>query len=104
MCPLGTVGPALSPETLRRLHILFPSRLNRPAAQLLVSQCGNNLPFCEDADMYQLERIRFAALKCSGGKLALLEKAVKLAQQDWRDLLMAADFGYDAEAHRAWEP
>jgi hypothetical protein len=97
-------GPELSPETLRCVGILF-SQENREAAKtLLFEQCGNNLPFQENADMYALERFRFAALKYSDGNLLLLENAVKLAQQDWRDLLMAAGFAHDAEAHRRWEP
>lgn len=54
--------------------------------------------------MYQLERFRFAALKYSDGKLPLLEGAVQLAKEDWRDLLLAAGFGYDVEAHGRWEP
>lgn len=31
--------------------------------QLLLHQCGNNLPFCEKSDEFRLEPIRFAALK-----------------------------------------
>ena len=49
--------------------------------------------------MYELERFRFAALKYSDGNLVLLESAVKLAQHDWRDLLMATGFAHDVEAH-----
>jgi hypothetical protein len=90
-------GPELSQETLRRLDILFPPEDRERAKALLYEQCGNNLAY------YEIERIRFAALKYSDGNLLLLDRAVKLAQQDWRDLLMAAGFG-DVEAHRAWEP
>ena len=97
-------GPELSPETLRRVVILFSQENRETAKTLLYEQCGNNLPFQEKADMYALERFRFAALKYSDGSLSLLENAVKLAQQDWRDLLMATGFAHDAEAHRRWEP
>jgi hypothetical protein len=96
-------GPELSPETLRRVDILFPPEDCERAKALLYEQCGNKLPFQEKADMYQLERIRFAALKYSDGGLLSLESAVKLAQQDWRDLLMAVGFG-EVDAHRSWEP
>ena len=98
------VGPELSTETLRRIDILFPPDDREPAKALLYEQCGNNLPFQEKADMYELERFRFAALKYSDGDLGLLESAVRLAQQDWRDLLMATGFDNDVEAHRRWEP
>jgi len=97
-------GPQLSPETVRRVDVLFPPENRERAKSLLYEQCGNNLPFQEKADMYQLERFRFAALKYSDGNLDLLESAVKLAQEDWRDLLMATDFARDVEAHRKWEP
>ena len=46
-----------------------------------------------------LERLRYAALKLSGGRLDALREAVELARIDWRDLLMGAGFGYDVHAH-----
>jgi hypothetical protein len=97
-------GPELSSETLRRVCILFPPEDRERAKTLLYEQCGNNLPFLEKADMVQLDRFRFAALKFSDGSLPLLERAVNLAKQDWRDLLMATGFANDVEAHRRWEP
>src|SRR5579859_5720092 len=98
------MGPDLSPETLRRIDILFSAENRERAKTLLYEQCGNNLPFQEKADMFALERLRFAALKYSDGSLSQLEKAVKLAQRDWRDLLMAAGFGHDVHGHQTWEP
>src|SRR6266404_9951042 len=97
-------GPELSPETLRLVGILFSPEDRERAKALLCEQCGNNLPYLAKADMYELERFRFAALKYSDGNLSRLERAVKLAQVDWRDLLMATGFGDDVEAHRRWEP
>ena len=72
--------------------------------ELLLHQCGNNLPFCENSDEFQLERVRFAALKLSQGDIGRLREAVRLAQTDWRDLLMAAGFGEDPNAHKRWSP
>lgn len=94
----------LSPETLRRVDILFREADRERAAQLLVDECGNKLPFCEELNSQGLERIRFAALKVGGGDLAKLRQAVEMAKIDWRDLLMAAGFGYDARAHERWVP
>ena len=71
---------------------------------MLVAECGHNLPFLEDADMIDLERFRFAALKLSEGKMDKPLDAVQLAKVDWRDLLMAADFGENADAHSRWMP
>jgi hypothetical protein len=97
-------GPELSPETLRLVGILFSLEDRERAKALLYEQCGNNLPDLEKADMYELERFRFAALKYSNGNLSRLERAVKLAQEDWRDLLVGAGFADDVEAHKRWEP
>lgn len=49
-----------------------------------------------------VERIAAAALKKSEGSLEKLQAATELAARDWRDLLMAAGFGYDVSAHEAW--
>ena len=65
-------------------------------SELLIHQCGNNLPFCEKQDEFQLERIRFSALKLSAG--------IKLAKEDWRDLIVAAGFATDITAHKQWVP
>src|SRR5207245_727089 len=86
------MGTPLSPETLRRLAIVFGPEERAEAAELLVEECGNNLPFLEKLDKHDLERFRFAALKVSDGKLSRLYEAVQLAQADWRDLLCAAGF------------
>lgn len=95
---------SLSSETRSRLEALFAPSEQAEAEQLLVELCGNNLPFCDDSDATSLERLRFAALKISGGRLAELYSAVELANIDWRDLLVAADFAYDVEAHKSWVP
>jgi hypothetical protein len=96
-------GPPLSPETLRRVDILFPVEDWERAKALLHEQCGNNLPGLGNADEPYIERFRFAALKYSDGNFSKLEDAVRLAQKDWRDLLMAVGFG-DPKAHLNWEP
>ena len=69
---------------------------------MLEVQCARNLPSCANADAKSLERLRFAALKFSRGELKRLSHAIQEAQTDWRDLLMAADFGLDVDAHRIW--
>jgi hypothetical protein len=97
-------GVPLSFETQRRLDALFHGTARTIAADLLVTQCGGNLPFNEAADARSLERIRFAALKLSNGDLAELRSAVELAQIDSRDVLVAAGFGQDVRAHEAWFP
>ena len=95
-------GPPLSPETRRRVEMVFHGEDARIAAEMLEGECGNNVPFCEEYDSAQMERIRFAALKVSEGKLETLREAVELAKIDWRDLLMWAGFGNNVNAHKRW--
>ena len=86
-------------EVVRRL---FAEAERGHAIDVLARECGANLPFCERHTGKQLERIRFAALKLSGGDLDKLREAVRIAQSDWRDVLMAAGFGHSLEAHTQW--
>ena len=94
----------LSPETQRRLEILFQKDHRVEATRLLVEECGNNLPLCENGNEYSLERIRFAALKWSGGDLSRLREAIQETKCDWRDLLGSAGFADDTQAHKRWIP
>jgi hypothetical protein len=94
----------LTPGTENRMQILFREEDWAEASRLLLEECGNNLPFLEDATPESLERFRFAALKVSRGDLTELRKAVELAKLDWRDLLMSANFGRDGHAHEHWMP
>jgi len=93
----------LSPKTEQHIAALFPAHFRGEASELLLHQCGNNLPFLEKCDEFQLERFRFAALKLSRGDMGKLREAVKLANQDWRDLLVSAGFG-NVDAHKQWLP
>jgi hypothetical protein len=95
---------ALTPATIRRLNLLFAAENRGEAARLLREQCGNNLPFLEKATPRELDRFRYAALKLSDGDLKRLRWAIKMAQIDWRDLLVTASFAEDADAHRKWLP
>lgn len=97
-------GVALSDETRQRLNATFPVEVREEAEALLVEECGANLPFQQNASSDDLERIRFAALKLSRGTIDGLRDAVQEAQDDWRDLLVAADFAEDIHAHRKWTP
>jgi hypothetical protein len=91
----------LSLRTWRLVQALFPGEAAQ-AAQLLVERCGQNLPFMQDRDEHQLERIRFAALKISGGSLQKLDEAIGIAQRDWRDVLVWAGFGNSLTEHERW--
>jgi len=89
----------LTETTWSTIRQLFPSDLCPAVAEILEHECGNNLPFLEEADALSLERFHLAALKLSHGNLGKLREAVELAKTDWRDLLVAAD---QAETPGKW--
>ncbi len=94
----------LSRPTRGRLELLFSDPERQTAVDLLVQECGDNLPLCEDTSPKKSERIRFAVLKMSEGDLGKLREAVDLAKLDWRDLLVSAGFANDIRAHLQWWP
>jgi hypothetical protein len=49
-----------------------------------------------------IERITCAILKCSGNNYKKYQKAISLAKQDWRDLLVAAGFANSTTIHLEW--
>ncbi|HAK60236.1 MAG TPA: hypothetical protein DCO77_07610 [Nitrospiraceae bacterium] len=94
----------LSERTRDKITTLFPASEREEVGDLLKIECGANLPFCENNDQYQMERIRFAVLKLSEGAMDKLVQAIELAQIDWRDVLVASGFGENVEAHNKWNP
>jgi hypothetical protein len=86
-------------EVVRRL---FTEAEHGVVCDLLARACGTNLPFCEASSARELERVRFAVLTLSGGGVKRLREEIRLAQTDWRDVLVAAGFGHRLEAHREW--
>ncbi len=93
----------LSPETERCIQAYFPPEGRAEVAKLLLHECGNNLPFLEKLDEFELERVRFAALKLSRGNLDWLKEAINLAKSDWHELLIMAGFG-GLNDHKHWFP
>jgi hypothetical protein len=93
---------ALSATTRKVIAACFPPKQQTEAARLLGEECGSNLPFLENFDEVQLERVRFAVIKLSGGNLDKLRQATQIAQQDWRDVLVAAGFGHSLTEHQRW--
>ena len=96
------MAPSLSPRTKQLVEIFFSPRDASEASQWLEEECGNNLPSCGQQAEYGMERIPFAAIKLSKGNIFKLLKVIDEARMDWRDLLIASDFGYDVDAHENW--
>jgi hypothetical protein len=96
------LSQSLTTKTTEIINLLFDPADIDAINTALVDECGTNLPFCDEQNPAQLERLRFAVLKISNGNMDRFREAVDLANSDWRDLLMAADFGNDIYAHNAW--
>jgi hypothetical protein len=94
----------LSDEVKLRINLLFRPDERDSASALLADECGSNLPFHRNCTPAALDPVRLAALKLSEGDLAKLREAVDLAKSDWRDVLVAAGFAGNAEAHEEWLP
>lgn len=86
-----------------RIELLFQLSDRDRVVELLERECSTNLPFLENCEAHELERIQFAALKLSDGDLGKLIEAIRLAQTDWRDLLFAAGFE-GSDTHAKWVP
>lgn len=94
----------LSDRTRAHVRALFAASDIDAVERTLATDCADNLPLLAHSSPHDLERVRFAVLRLSGGRLDALAKAVRLAQADWRDLLVAAGFANDTQAHVRWEP
>lgn len=81
---------------------MFPASQREEAARLLMHECGDNLPFLDGRSATELERVRFAVLKLCCGDSEQLPRAIRAAQQDWRDTLVAAGFGHSVTEHERW--
>ena len=97
-------SPPLSEDAEVRIARLFGYDEAPRVRALLLERCGHNLPFLDKLDSAGMDRFRFAVLKLSEGRFDKLERALREAETDWRDLLMAAGFGHDVHAHRSWMP
>lgn len=94
----------LTDRTLAIIAQLFSPAERSAAAELLATECTDRLPLYRPVTPEGLERVQFAALRLSGGRLTQLRAAVDLAREDWRDLLVAAGFAHEVEAHLRWVP
>lgn len=94
----------LSKATTERVESLFQGDDAVMVCRRLADECGDNLPFCEKATPETSERVRYAVLKISSGNVEKFERALALAKQDWRDVLVAAGFANDVTAHARWWP
>jgi hypothetical protein len=91
----------LTQATEERIYLLFQAADRDKVRTILAEQL--EVVFRDPCSTAEgLERIRFAALKLSEGSLDKLKQAVRVANADWRDLLVASGFADDPDAHKSW--
>lgn len=91
----------MSPRTLQIISHLFHKNSHQQVIYLLENECGH-IQLRTTGSEAGLERIHFAVLKLSEGNIEKLKHEIKEATIDWRDVLMAADFGTVVDAHVKW--
>jgi len=98
--PDNRPNPALTSGLTQRIAMMFAPHDIELVSSLLTEECSSKLTRFP----VLLDRIRYAVLKLSGGDLNELRKAIRIAQQDWRDALVWAGFGQSLTAHESWWP
>lgn len=92
----------LTDITIKLIDTIYRKEERSLVIHTLENDCGNNLPLCNGWTSKQLERIRFAVIKFSEGQLDRFHYAIKLANTDWRDLLVEVCFADDIDCHSEW--
>ena len=82
-----------------------PSEHQAEVAAFLESSCSNTLPGVGSSPEWAelIDRVQLAAIRGSEWKIEKIKKSVVLANQDWRDLLVASGFSNDLSAHKHWQ-
>jgi hypothetical protein len=92
-----------APLTARVTSVIqrdFPAHSTDLIAAILLDGCGDDLPMIQGP--LEIERIRLAVLKLAEGDVSVLPDHIGMARVDWRDVLVAAEFGTDLTAHLRW--
>jgi hypothetical protein len=93
-------GPPLSALITDVIAFFFDGDKRASVAALLLTNCGLGLPLAPSPEL--VERIRLAILKLANGDFDSVVDHLREAHQDWRDVLVAAGFGDDLDAHVKW--
>ena len=95
----GTNYP-LRTNVIEIVKKLFEAKEHNTIFEILTEECNGELLHSSSEDA--IERIQLAVLKLSTGEVDKFLAAAELAQLDWRDVLVAAGFGNDLNAHQKW--
>jgi len=87
----GPMSISLTALVAEKIERMFALKERSEARSLLEEDCAANLPFIKKEGDLNLERIRLAVLKLSGGNLSDLKRFISIANVDWRDVLALAE-------------
>jgi hypothetical protein len=93
----------LSDSVKKHIKLCFKQSEQPQVQSLLDIECSDALPMVNN-DLILIERIQIAVIKQSQGKIDSLRNWVDEAQDDWGDVLDAAGFYKDSNAHLLWRP
>ncbi len=91
----------LSENTEFLLQNLFSPEFASRIGQALLDQVSENIPFCDETNSIEMERIRFSVIRLIHNDPNHFKDAIELACRDWRDLFLAAGFGEPTD-HLDW--
>lgn len=95
----------LAPLTEELIASCCPPTQRQAVSDFLSANCARDLPGIGSTPEWieLIDRIQLAAIRGSNWNLETIAAAVKLANLDWRDLLVAAGFANDLSSHRLWQ-
>jgi hypothetical protein len=79
----------LSRKTEKIVKSMYGRDEANEVERLLIDHCSNNVPGCRDWSEENLERIWLSVLKVSNGNIRELQRAIALANTDYRDLFVS---------------
>jgi len=91
----------LSDETIALLNTVIDANSRNRIADRMLIEVSENIPFCENSNPEEMERIRFSILRLLAEGQMAEDDIFELANTDWRDLLMASGHG-STEEHKKW--
>jgi hypothetical protein len=92
----------LSKRCLLLAQVLWSEpRLSQMTARL-IAEASENIPFHDKSTSNEMDRIRFSIMKLASMPIADDDAIFDLAKRDWRDLFMAAGFGWSEDEHLRW--
>lgn len=92
----------LAPRIAALIEAHCPAKRAAALAKQLSDECSVTLPGVRPEWGELIERIQAGVLRSTRWDPRLIAPRIRLAQVDWRDLLMVAGFGESTTAHVAW--